>query len=141
MVAKYIVKLDPQWIVGFVDGEGCFYVGKIKNNTLRFGHQIQPEFTVVQHKRDIQLLYALQTHFKCGSVGVNHGDRWHWRVKNLENFLNIVIPFFEKHKLKSKRRVEFEKFRRICLRMQRGDHLTQQGFDEICELAKNLRVK
>nr|ALO21698.1 putative LAGLIDADG homing endonuclease [Stephanosphaera pluvialis] len=133
-------KLDPQWIVGFVDGEGCFFVGVIKNSTMTNGYQIQAEFTVVQHHRDIQVLHALKDYFQCGSVSVNHGDRYHWRVKNLKNFNEIIIPFFEKHKLKTKRRVEFERFRTICLRMGRGEHLTPEGFIEIRKLAKNLRV-
>lgn len=134
-------KLDPQWIVGFVDGEGCFYVGVIKNKTMANGYQIQPEFTVVQHKKDIQVLYRLKEYFQCGSVGVNHGDRMHWRVKNLTHFNDIIIPFFEKHKLKTKRRVEFERFRTICLKMREGVHLTPEGFIEIRDLAKNLRYR
>ncbi len=134
-------KFDPQWIVGFVDGEGCFYVGVIKNKTMTNGYQIQPEFTVVQHKKDIQVLYGLKDYFQCGSVSVNHGDRWHWRVKNLAHFIEIIIPFFEKHKLKTKRRVEFERFRTICLKMREGVHLTPDGFIEIRELAKNLRYR
>ncbi len=40
-------KLEAQWIVGFVDGEGCFYVGVTKNSSFTSGFQIQPEFTVV----------------------------------------------------------------------------------------------
>nr|YP_009185053.1 putative LAGLIDADG homing endonuclease [Characiochloris acuminata]YP_009185090.1 putative LAGLIDADG homing endonuclease [Characiochloris acuminata]ALO63326.1 putative LAGLIDADG homing endonuclease [Characiochloris acuminata]ALO63330.1 putative LAGLIDADG homing endonuclease [Characiochloris acuminata] len=133
--------LNAQWIVGFVDGEGCFYVGVIKNKTMTNGYQIQPEFTVVQHKRDIQLLAALKAYFGCGSVGVNHGDRYHWRVKNLDHFINIIIPFFEKHKLKGKRAIEFQRFREICLLMKQSYHLTPAGFEEIRTKAINLRVR
>jgi hypothetical protein len=134
-------KFDPQWIVGFVDGEGCFYVGVIRNPTMTNGYQIQAEFTVVQHKRDIQVLEGLKEYFNCGTVSVNHGDRYHWRVKNLLNLNEIIIPFFEKHKLKTKRRVEFERFRTICLKLEKGYHLTPEGFIEVRDLAKSLRVR
>lgn len=134
-------KLDPQWIVGFVDGEGCFYVGVLKNNTMTSGFQIQPEFTVTQHSRDIQLLYGLKEYFQCGQVSVNNGESWHWRVKNLAHFTEIIIPFFEKHKLKSKRRVEFEKFRTICLKIRDKTHLTPEGFSEVSTLARELRSR
>ena len=44
-------RLDPMWIVGFVDGEGCFYVGINQHNrTLKW--QLLPEFRVVQHERN-----------------------------------------------------------------------------------------
>ena len=133
-------KYDPQWIVGFVDGEGCFYVGCFRNSSMTNGYQIQADFTVVQHERDIQILYGLKQYFECGTVVVNHGNRYAFRVRKLEHLVDIIIPFFEKHKLKSKRRIEFEKFRTICLKLQNGVHLTPEGFEEVKALAANLRV-
>ncbi len=130
--------LSNDWIVGFIDGEGCFSFSLIKNENLRFGYQIQGEFTVVQHKRDIQLLYELKTYFGCGSVAVNHGDRWHYRVKNLEQFLTIIIPFFEKHQLKTVKKFQLPVFKEICLKLQAKEHLNETGFDEIKELVKKL---
>lgn len=133
--------LSNDWIVGFVDGEGCFSFSLIKNDSLRFGYQIQGEFTVVQHKRDIQLLHKLKTHFKCGSVGVNHGDRYHYRVKNLNDFLNVIIPFFEKHELQTVKKFQLPIFKQICLNLQAKKHLTQEGFDETKKLVKELSDK
>lgn len=130
--------LSKDWIVGFVDGEGCFSFSMIKNESLRFGYQIQGEFTVVQHKRDIQLLYELKSYFGCGSVAVNHGDRWHYRVKNLEHFLMIIIPFFEKHQLKTVKRFQLNVFKEICLKLKAKEHFNETGFNEIKELLKKL---
>lgn len=134
-------KLEAQWIAGFVDGEGCFYVGVAKNSSLPFGFQIQPEFTIVQHERDIQVLYALKDYFECGSVVLNHGQVYSWRVRRLEHLTNILIPFFEKHQLRTKRKIEFQRFRNICLKMNEQVHQTPEGFETIRNLAKNLRVK
>lgn len=130
--------LSPDWIVGFVDGEGCFSFSLIKNDSLRFGYQIQGEFTVVQHKRDIQLLHKLKTYFKCGSVAVNHGERYHYRVKNLEHLLIIIIPFFEKHNLKTVKRLQLPVFKEIALRLKAKDHFHEAGFEEIKQLVKKL---
>jgi len=135
------MNLEAQWVVGFIDGEGCFYVGCIKRNDMTVGYQIQPELTVVQHEQDIQVLHGLKAFFKCGNVTRNHGDRWCWRVKNLEHFLTIIIPFFEKHHLKTKRRQEFLTFRDICLRMQKKEHLNAEKIPEIISLAERLRVQ
>jgi hypothetical protein len=130
--------LSDQWIVGFVDGEGCFSFSLIKNDSLRFGYQIQGEFTVVQHKRDIQLLNKLKSHFGCGSVGPNHGHRYHFRVKNLNHFLTIIIPYFEKHKLQTVKQFQLPVFKDICLRLQAKEHFTQEGFNEIKKLVQKL---
>jgi hypothetical protein len=64
------IKINAQWIVGFVDGEGCFRASIIKNSQLKFKTQIQIKFVVTQHKRDIELIQALKNRFQCGQVSI-----------------------------------------------------------------------
>ena len=45
-------KLNAQWIVGFVDGEGCFHLDVHLKKDMQWGLQMQPEFTVVQNEVD-----------------------------------------------------------------------------------------
>ncbi len=132
------MKLDAQWVTGFVDGEGCFHVGINPHLEMRAGVQVLPEFTVVQHERDVQLLHALKAFFGCGVVLSNHGDRLAFRVRGLENLLKRVVPFFVEHPLKSKKRVDFEKFRTVLLMMEAGEHLTGDGVERIREIASQM---
>ena len=105
---------------------------------MKTGVQVLPEFTVVQHERDVQLLFALKEFFGCGVVRTNHGDRMAFRVRGKEHLLQRVVPFFVEHPLKSKKRVDFEKFRRVLLKMEAGDHLTANGVEEIREIASQM---
>ncbi len=132
------MNLEAQWITGFVDGEGCFHVGINAHPDMTAGHQVLPEFTVVQHERDAQVLHALKSHFGCGVVRRNHGDRMAYRVRSKEHLLERIIPFFEKHPLKTKKRVDFAKFRRILLKMEAGEHLTSEGVEEIRRIASQM---
>ncbi len=132
------MNLEAQWITGFVDGEGCFHVGINAHPDMTAGHQVLPEFTVVQHERDAQVLHALKSHFGCGVVRRNHGDRMAYRVRSKEHLLERIIPFFEKHPLKTKKRVDFAKFRRILLKMEAGEHLTREGVEEIRRIASEM---
>ena len=125
------MNLDAQWITGFVDGEGCFHVGINPHKEMTAGFQVLPEFTVVQHKRDVQILYALKSYFCCGVVRVNHGDRMAYRVRSQKHLLEKIVPFFVKHPLKTKKNVDFKKFRRILLMMEKDIHLTAEGIEEI----------
>ena len=129
---------DAQWITGFVDGEGCFYVGINKHDEMSAGYQVLPEFTVVQHKRDVQILHALKAYFGCGVVRKNHGDRMAYRVRSIEHLLEHIIPFFVKHPHKTKKRVDFQKFRKILLIMKEGDHLTKEGVERIRGIAGEM---
>ena len=40
-------RLDANWVVGFVDGEGCFHVGMNRQPKMRLGWQVLPDFRVV----------------------------------------------------------------------------------------------
>ena len=132
------MKLDAEWITGFVDGEGCFFVGINKHSEMTAGYQVLPEFTVVQHERDVQLLHALKKYFGCGVVRTNHGDRMAYRVRGKNHLLERIIPFFEKHPLKSKKRLDFAKFRHALLIMEAGDHLKPEGVEKIRRLAAQM---
>ncbi len=78
-------RLDAQWIVGFVDGEGCFHIAISKLSKMTLGWQVLPEFRIVQHQRDIALLHEIKNFFGFGTVGRNHGDRQEFRVRGMEN--------------------------------------------------------
>lgn len=133
-------RLEAQWVVGFVDGEGCFYVGINTQPEMKIGYQVLPEFTVVQHERDVQLLYALKQFFGCGVVRQNHGDRMAYRVRGVEHLRERIIPFFEKHPLKTKKYLDFLKFRKVLIMMQRNEHLTPEGIDKIRQIASEMNT-
>ena len=130
--------LPPDWIAGFIDDEGCFHVGISRHPDMRFGYQVLPELTVVQHRRDIALLHRLRTAMGCGVVRRNHGDRYCWRVRDLKQLNGTIIPFFDKHPLRSKKAVEFKKFAKVVRKMMKGQHLTEEGFREIRQIARSM---
>jgi hypothetical protein len=132
------MNLEAQWIAGFVDGEGCFHVGINKHSEMKAGYQVLPEFTVVQHERDVNVLYALKAYFGCGVVRRNHGERMAYRVRGIDHLLERIIPFFEKHSLKTKKHQDFLKFREILQRIQAGDHLSEQGVEGIRQIAVQM---
>lgn len=132
------MKLDAEWITGFVDGEGCFHVGVNTHPEVSAGYQVLPEFTVVQHERDVQVLHALKSYFQCGVVRQNHADRMAYRVRGQDHLLKHIIPHFVKHPLRTRKHQDFIKFRKILLKMQTGVHLTAEGVEEIRRIAGQM---
>ena len=139
------MELEAQWIVGFVDGEGCFHISINKNDTMTSGFQVLPEFTVVQHEKDVQVLHALKAYFGCGVVRVNRKDktstRMAYRVRSIKHLLDIIAPFFLKHSLKTTKNVEFRKFRTVLLMMNKSEHLTSEGLDKIKAIVNQMNRK
>lgn len=141
-----MTQLDTQWIVGFVDGEGCFNLDVHIKEDMKWGIQLQPEFTVVQIEHDVQILHALKAHFGCGSVALNRRDatstRMHYRCKSVKNLKEKILPFFENHKLKTKKGVEFQRFRDIVNLMDAQYHnKSLKNFLEIVDKGAALRVR
>ena len=132
------MKLNAQWVVGFVDGEGCFHIGINKNQEMKLGVQVLPEFTVVQHEIDEQVLHGLKAYFECGVVRKNHGTRLSYRVRGQANLLQKILPFFEKHQLKTRKRVDFEKFRKVVLMIEKGEHLSLDGLEKIRQIKTSM---
>ena len=133
-------RLDAKWIVGFVDGEGCFHVALNRQPAMRAGWQVLPEFRVVQHRRDERILRRLQSYFDCGSVTVNNGDRMEFRVRGRQN-LTRIVKFFETNPLRTKKQHDFERFARVIRMMESGDHLTRAGLIRVAQLSLEMNRK
>ena len=132
-----------QWIVGFVDGEGCFSISVVRNRALRLGWQVQLEFSVSQTSSHIGVLERIRSTFDCGSVIVNqrHDDHREpmarFSVKRRRDLIDVVVPFFEEHPLNIKL-ADFEKFRTCLLMMERGEHLDAAGLRRIARITEQM---
>jgi hypothetical protein len=133
-------RLDIAWIVGFVDGEGCFHVSINKIKKMKLGWQVLPEFRVVQHQRDIEILYKLKSFFGFGIVTKNHGDRKEFRVRGIYN-LNKIVKFFQNNKLQTSKIKNFELFAKIICKINKKEHLSEQGLQEIAKLSSKMNQK
>jgi hypothetical protein len=65
VLAKENLHLSDYFITGFTDGEGCFLLSICKNNKLKTGWAVSPEFTIHLQGRDIQLLSLILTLYFC----------------------------------------------------------------------------
>ena len=65
------------WVIGFVDGEGCFSVGFVRQHDragrrgYRTGYQVTHEFVVTQGERSLACLHELREFFGVGQVIIN----------------------------------------------------------------------
>jgi hypothetical protein len=132
------------WIVGFTDGEGCFSVSAVKNSTTRFGRQIFPEFVVAQSAKSVSVLEEIKNFFGCGNIFRNERhdnhreDMYRYCVRSVSELNSRIVPFFDEFPLRSFKRNDFSVFREIVSMMSRKEHLTEQGWSAILELAGTM---
>ena len=125
---------DERWISGFVDGEGCFHVAINSLSKMTMKYQVLPEFRLVQHERDIEVLEKIRDFLGVGVVRKNHSDRYELRVRSLKE-LNVLVDFFERSPLMTKKKNDFELFKEIIILMNNKEHLTFEGINIIVKKA------
>ena len=131
-------RLEANWIVGFIDGEGCFHVAINKQPKMTLGWQVLPEFRVVQHQNDDSVLFRIKDYFGFGRVTKNHGDRNEFRARGLKN-LNQLILFLMKYQLQTNsKKKNFLLFSKIVQMMNNRDHMKVEGLTKIAMLASKM---
>ncbi len=144
------MQLTNEWISGFVDGEGCFKMEKIKafNNTqknlLEEGATTQGihsektllrhRFIVSQDKRSVNVLYGLKRKFKCGTVHKAGTMMMTFQVSKKSHLENIIIPFFQKYGLKTTKRESFRLFVESLKNIKQKEYTdTVMGIEKGCK--------
>lgn len=143
---KLIVpRLDPQYIVGFVDGEGSFCVSISRHKTLRRRVEVRCLFEIELRADDQNILERIQQSFGCGSVYHLAYKRYDWyphakyKVSSINDLFEIIVPFFEQHMLQAKKKEVFSLFCKAVSVVKAKRHLTDQGFQEILEIRERMR--
>jgi LAGLIDADG endonuclease len=136
--ARSKLELDPHWVVGFVDGEGCFSVSIHRNAFARStgGWQLHPVFHVYQHVSHRAVLEELIPLFGCGRLRPKgpKSSVWTFAVDALVDLEAHVLPFFEHHPLRVKD-ADFRRFASIVEAMRRKEHLRPAGFERLVRVA------
>ena len=142
--------LQTGWVTGFVDGEGCFSIGFVKQpdrvsrRGYKTGYQVTHSFVVVQGARSIAALEELRDFFEVGAVSINrrhdnHKEHLHRFIVSARNeLLDVVIPFFREYPLRTAKRHDFEGFARCVEICASGRHLTHAGLIEVAEITQTM---
>jgi hypothetical protein len=127
------------YVSGYVDGEGCFTVSISPRAKLVAGWEVRPSLSVSQNGERAEVLRLIQELFGCGSIRPDRSDRTlKWETRRLEDLLDRILPHFERYPLLSGKRLDFERFARVCRLMAGGAHRTASGLIEIVELASGM---
>jgi len=138
------------WVVGFVDGEGCFSIGFVRQpcragrKGYRTGYQVAHEFAVTQGAKSLSCLQELVAFFRVGGVIANRRDDNHrehlyrYVVRRRTDLIETIIPFFQAHPVHSSKQRDFEKFVRCIAVIDAGVHRTRSGLADVAEIAQTM---
>ena len=133
--------LTPEYLAGFIDGEGCFSVTIHPHPSAKWGWLIDPDFTINQHKKSREFLERIQKYFGCGKIYEKSPDKSNvltYTIYSRRSIYEKVIPFIDAHPLISNKRCDYEKFRIIIEALMDKKHHTLDGFQEIVKIAFSM---
>ena len=133
--------LNPFWVTGFVDGDGCFSISFTKRKKCKFGLEVRPSFSITQHYSNLVIFKKLHDFFNCGGVRYSKKDRtYKYEVRNLDHLVLRILPHFQSYPLQTSRREDFHSFLFICLKLKQNLHKQQAGLTDIVEVAYSMNL-
>jgi hypothetical protein len=138
------------WVIGFVDGEGCFSIGFVRQfggagrSGYKTGYQVSHEFAVTQGAQSIACLQLLMDFFGVGQVVANrrydnHREHlYRYVVRRRKDLIDTIIPFFRANPMLTTKQQNFEKFALCVELIDAGHHLSHEGLADIVEIAQTM---
>ena len=138
-----MVKISDDYLAGFVEGEGMFYIGIVPSKETISGWQVIYFFKVSQNPSGEIVLDNLKKRLNCGYIKANSQtdstDRsLAFVVRNYNDLMYKVVPFFEEKIFIKK--VNFEKFKQVLSLVGQRKHLTKEGLSKIIDLAYTMNT-
>ncbi len=140
-------KISNDYLVGFVEGEGMFYIGIVPSqgtSRTKSGWQVIYFFKVSQNPSGKAILEQLKHSLGCGYIKQNSKTDFTDKslafvVRDFTSIKEKVIPFF-KDRLVIKRDA-FEKFERVIEIISQKKHLSYEGMKEVLDIAYSMNTK
>jgi len=133
----------PDWMAGFVSGEGCFLVQMAKYGKGKLDG-VSLSFKVSQHLRDELLLRSFTSFFGCGLFNYHSGNSklgsGVFIVRKFSDISDKILPFFKDYEIKSIKREDFEDWARVAELIKSKAHLTEDGVEMIREIKSGMNT-
>lgn len=138
------MKLSPDYVCGFVDGEGCFTIVISKHKQKKLGLDARLHFEIELRADDEEILRRIQETLDCGKIYHLNYQRYGWhphvelKVSSIKEIREKLIPFFQKHPLQGKKRHSYDLFVQAVKVFEEKEHLTMIGIEKLYRIRKKM---
>jgi len=133
---------DPNWLAGFVNGDGSFSVTISSSKTNLTGYSVRLRLSISQHSRDLELLNSFTRYLNCGIVTLSAKlPNCYFSVTSLSDVVNIIVPFFEKYPMEGSKKEDFKDWCLIAKLMENKAHRTKAGLNQIIKIRNGMNLK
>ena len=139
---KLPLHIPPQWLSGFIDGEGCFYILVSKSKSYRTGASVQLQFSITQHSRNIELMANIKDFLGCGFLKIKKKQPCiDFVVTRFIDIQNIILPLLQNNPLQGAKSQDYLDFIKVAEIIKNKAHLTDEGLDKILNIKNTMNKK
>lgn len=131
--------LDPWFVTGLIDAEGCFMIGLTASSAYKQGYNITLKFSMSMHEKDMDLLIKLQNFFGVGTITKHGPTTIQYKVTSIKDML-VIITHCTKFPLITYKAIDFLLFKNAYELIIAKLHLTEAGFKNILSIRASLNL-
>jgi hypothetical protein len=150
----FVERIDPafgNWLAGFVDGEGCFYIARIATRKKGVEYvNYRCAFTIGLRDDDRAIIEEIRNTFGFGLMadvkprGIGKSPMVYLQVLNKADVL-LLVDFFDRFPLRAKKARDFAIWREAVLEWNSklrggGRHIGRQDWSRMAELHEELKA-
>lgn len=128
---------DGNWLVGFADGEGSFFVRVLVASTAKSSNRVSFFFSINQSIRDSDLIYKSAKFLDCGAISSNQ-KYIQLKVSKFEDIDKKVISFFKNYPMHGIKNLNYQDFCQIMELVHSKVHLTSEGINKVKSIKEGI---
>jgi len=133
-------QINPYYITGFTDAEGCFLINVRPNSKMKIGYSVELVFKIALHPKDKSLVENLRNYFKVGTVSTRGLDCIQYWVGSFKD-LQVIVHHFDNYPLITQKWSDHRLLKQPMDLMKGKEHLTKEGLQKIVSIkARRLAV-
>jgi len=133
---KNKISLNPWFLTGFIDGEGCFRISLTKVKSA-IGWRVQLFFQINLHVKDRALLEMIRDYLGVGKIHNSGENIIQYRIQTSDE-LAVLIKHLDAYPLMTQKRVDYILFKEGYELVIKKAHLTKEGLLKIVSLRASL---
>ena len=134
------MKLNPNWVIGFTDAEGCFRISIIKNKNSKgkaLPLSVRLYFQIGLHRKDEAILKLIRSELGVGKIYRGRKYSSELQVSSFKDSERL-IDYFEKYPLITQKLADYLLFKQAFELIKNKEHLTMKGLNKLVAIKASI---
>lgn len=130
--------LNPDFVTGLTDAEGCFSVIVRKDDRAKFKRNVGLSFRIRMLANETEMLNLVKDFFLCGYLYKDKSNFVIFAVQDIYSIKTKIIPHFMKYPLRGTKYLDFMSFKEAFDIIDKKEHLLEEGINKIYSIKKSM---